>query len=151
MLREENTARYSDDGEPQGTAGPPILDVIQKNGLTDVCIVVTRYFGGILLGKGGLTRAYSQGASIAVNAAKLMYMCEGYEINLTIDYSLYDRVSYVLPDFEIKMLDTEYTDNVKIRFLVKEELCKSLIEKLTEVTNAKMDILKSNKIYADFA
>lgn len=151
VLREENTARYSDDGEPQGTAGPPILDVIQKNGLTDVCIVVTRYFGGILLGKGGLTRAYSQGASIAVNAAKLMYMCEGYEINLTIDYSLYDRVSYVLPDFEIKMLDTEYTDNVKIRFLVKEELCKSLIEKLTEVTNAKMDILKSNKIYADFA
>lgn len=151
VLREENTARYSDDGEPQGTAGPPILDVIQKNGLTDVCIVVTRYFGGILLGKGGLTRAYSQGASIAVNAAKLMYMCEGYEINLTIDYSLYDRVSYVLPDFEIKMLDTEYTDNVKIRFLVKEELCKSLIEKLTEVTNTKMDILKSNKIYADFA
>lgn len=151
VLREENTARYSDDGEPQGTAGTPILDVIQKNGLTDVCIVVTRYFGGILLGKGGLTRAYSQGASIAVNAAKLMYMCEGYEVSLTIDYSLYDKVSYILPDFEIKPLDTEYTDSVKIRFLVKEELYDSLFEKLTEVTNAKINILKSNKIYADFA
>lgn len=151
VLREENTARYSDDGEPQGTAGTPILDVIQKNGLTDVCIVVTRYFGGILLGKGGLTRAYSQGAAIAVNAARLMCMCEGYELAITVDYSLYDKVAYILPDFEVKLLDTEYTDNVTIRLLVKEERFNELQAKLVDVTNAKVDISKSDKIYADFA
>ena len=87
VLSEGNITRYSDDAEPQGTAGPPILDVIQKSGLSDVCIVVTRYFGGILLGKGGLTRAYSNGASIAVSAAKVMEMYPAYEVTAICDYS----------------------------------------------------------------
>ena len=122
VLRDGMISRYSDDGEPQGTAGPPILDVIQKSGLTDVCIVVTRYFGGILLGKGGLTRAYSTGASMAVNAAGLMIMCEAYELTLTLDYSLYDKINYVLPDFEIKILackDKPYQYPFQERWLVK--------------------------------
>lgn len=151
VLRDGFTQRYSDDGEPQGTAGPVILDVIQKSGLTDVCIVVTRYFGGILLGKGGLTRAYSQGAAIAVAAARLMIMNHAYELSITVDYSLYDKVNYILPDFEIKLLDTEYTDKVKIKLLIKEELCDGLCEKLIDITNAQVDIDKSDKIYADFA
>ena len=70
ILRQDNITRYSDDGEPQGTAGVPVLDVLQKEGLTDVCVVVTRYFGGILLGGGGLVRAYSHACKIAVDAAK---------------------------------------------------------------------------------
>lgn len=151
VLRDGMISRYSDDGEPQGTAGPPILDVIQKSGLTDVCIVVTRYFGGILLGKGGLTRAYSTGASMAVNAARLMIMCEAYELTLTLDYSLYDKVNYVLPDFEIKILATDYAENVKIRLLVKEELADNLCDKLVDITNGNIEISKSDKIYADFA
>lgn len=151
VLRDENITRYSDDGEPQGTAGPPILDVIVKNGLTDVCVVVTRYFGGILLGKGGLTRAYSQGAAIAVNAAKIMNMCEGYELTITVDYSLYDKINYVLPDFEIKLLDTDYSDVIKIKLLVREEMLSSLEEKLVDISNGKIDIAKSDKLYADFA
>lgn len=151
VLRDGMISRYSDDGEPQGTAGPPILDVIQKSGLTDVCIVVTRYFGGILLGKGGLTRAYSTGASMAVNAARLMIMCEAYELTLTLDYSLYDKVNYVLPDFEIKILATDYAEKVKIRLLVKEELADNLCDKLVDITNGNIEISKSDKIYADFA
>ncbi len=151
VLRDENITRYSDDGEPQGTAGPPILDVITKNGLTDVCVVVTRYFGGVLLGKGGLTRAYSQGAAIAVNAARIMNMCEGYEMTLTVDYSLYDKVSYILPDYEIKLLDTDYGADVKIKLLVKEEQTDALSEKLIDLTNGRISIGKSDKIYADFA
>ena len=74
VLREGNVSRYSDDGEPQGTGGVPVLDVINKSGLTDVCVVVTRYFGGILLGASGLTRAYSQGCSMAVNAAIITFL-----------------------------------------------------------------------------
>ncbi len=151
VLREDNITRYSDDGEPQGTAGPPILDVITKNGLTDVCVVVTRYFGGILLGKGGLTRAYSQGAAIAVNAARIMNMCDGYELSLTVDYSLYDKVSYILPDYEVKLLDTDYSADVKIRLLVKDERCEPLCEKLVDITNGRIAIGKSDKLYADFA
>lgn len=151
VLRDGMISRYSDDGEPQGTAGPPILDVIQKSGLTDVCIVVTRYFGGILLGKGGLTRAYSTGASMAVNAARLMIMCEAYELTLTLDYSLYDKVNYVLPDFEIKILATDYAEKVKITLLVKEELADNLCDKLVDITNGNIEISKSDKIHADFA
>ncbi len=151
VLRDGSISRYSDDGEPQGTAGPPILDVIQKSGVSDVCIVVTRYFGGILLGKGGLTRAYSTGASIALNAAKLMIMCDAYQLVLTLDYSLYDKVNYVLPDYEIKVLSTDYADKVKITLIVKEELCESLSAKLVDISNGNIVIDKSAKFYADFA
>ena len=73
-MRDNNITRYSDDGEPQGTAGIPVLDVLQKHQLTDICCVVTRYFGGILLGGGGLVRAYSHCASLAVNEADILNM-----------------------------------------------------------------------------
>ena len=74
ILRQDNISRYSDDGEPQGTAGMPVLEVLKKRGLTDVCVVVTRYFGGILLGGGGLVRAYSHAASLACDAADNAYV-----------------------------------------------------------------------------
>jgi uncharacterized YigZ family protein len=72
VIREEGVKKFSDDGEPQGTAGMPVLDVIEKNGVTDVCIVVTRYFGGIMLGAGGLVRAYSHSASLALSAGEIV-------------------------------------------------------------------------------
>ena len=103
VLREGNVSRYSDDGEPQGTGGVPVLDVINKSGLTDVCVVVTRYFGGILLGASGLTRAYSQGCSMAVNAARKMKMCECSRISFSCDYTLYGKVSYALPEYGVIM------------------------------------------------
>ena len=85
-LKNENISRYSDDGEPSGTAGAPILDVLTKKGLTDTVIVVTRYFGGILLGKGGLTRAYSQAAALAAQEARIMELSPAYIISLIFDY-----------------------------------------------------------------
>ena len=88
ILRNDNISRYSDDGEPQGTAGVPVLDVLQKRGLTDVCVVVTRYFGGILLGGGGLVRAYSHAASLACDAAHIMNMCLCRRLKIKTDYGM---------------------------------------------------------------
>lgn len=151
VLTEGNITRYSDDSEPQGTAGPPILDVILKNGLSDVCIVVTRYFGGILLGKGGLTRAYSNGASIAVAAARVMEMYLAYEVTAVCDYSFYDRISYALPDFEVKITGTDYSDKVSLYFAIKKELFPALERKLMDLTNGGVSIEKSDEILFDFA
>ncbi len=151
VLSEGNITRYSDDSEPQGTAGPPILGVINKSGLSDVCIVVTRYFGGILLGKGGLTRAYSQGASIAVAAAKIMEMYPAYRVKAVCDYSFYDRISHALPDFEVKIIGTDYSDKVSISFAIKKELFAPLEQKFTDITNGGIYIEKSDETLFDFA
>lgn len=150
-LRDGFETRFSDDGEPQGTAGAPILDVIQKNGLVDVCIVVTRYFGGILLGKGGLTRAYSSAASKAVAAAPLKIMCEARKLTLNFDYPLYERVLRLLPDYEIKTVDQIFADNVTLELLCKEEFCTGFREKLTDISNGKAVFDCSEIYYADFA
>jgi len=87
--------RYSDDGEPQGTAGIPILEVIKKNDLTDIAIVVTRYFGGILLGAGGLVRAYSKGASEAIKVGGIVEKVKGLEIKAKLDYDLLGKIQYI--------------------------------------------------------
>ncbi len=151
ILRDNNITRYSDDGEPQGTAGMPVLDVLQKENLTDVCVVVTRYFGGILLGGGGLVRAYSHACKLAVDAAVKMEMHECFEVTLKFDYSLYGKIEYSLPEFEIKMLSDEFTDNITLKILVKADMLDKLEEKLTDITNGKILILKSKMKYGDFA
>lgn len=151
ILRDNNITRYSDDGEPQGTAGMPVLDVLQKENLTDVCVVVTRYFGGILLGGGGLVRAYSHACKLAVDAAIKMEMHECFEVTLKFDYSLYGKIEYSLPEFEIKMLSDEFTDNITLKILVKADMLDKLEEKLTDITNGKILILKSKMKYGDFA
>ena len=90
--------RSSDDGEPGGTAGMPVLDVLLKSGVQDVCVVVTRYFGGILLGAGGLVRAYSHACSLALEAAGVVTMAPCAAMELTVDYSYYERVNNLLAD-----------------------------------------------------
>lgn len=151
ILRDNNITRYSDDGEPQGTAGMPVLDVLQKEHLTDVCVVVTRYFGGILLGGGGLVRAYSHACKLAVDASVKMEMHECFEVTLKFDYSLYGKIEYSLPEFEIKMLSDEFADNITLKILVKADKLDKLEEKLTDITNGKISILKSKMKYGDFA
>ena len=151
ILQDQNITRYSDDGEPQGTAGVPVLDVLQKEGLTDVCVVVTRYFGGVLLGGGGLVRAYSHGCKIAVDAAQIMLMCSCFEITAKMDYNLYGKVTYILPDFEVKILDTDFSDSVTIKFLIKSELMDKLYEDITNLSNGQICLLKSDNMYADFS
>lgn len=150
ILREGNTSRYSDDGEPQGTAGIPVLDVLKKRGLTDVCCVVTRYFGGILLGGGGLVRAYSHAVSIAIDSATIMDMCSSYEVSFVTDYTLYGRVSYILPEFGIKLLDTIFEDNVTTKLLVRVEQFEPLKAKLIDISNGAITVQRSEEKYMDF-
>lgn len=151
ILRDGSTSRYSDDGEPQGTAGVPVLDVLQKEGLTDVCCVVTRYFGGILLGGGGLVRAYSHSAKIAVEAAERLIMCRCYPITITVDYNLYGKISYILPEFEAKILDTVFASEVTVKLLVKSNLAEKLKEKLVDTTNGSILIEQNDECFENFA
>jgi uncharacterized YigZ family protein len=151
ILRDNNITRYSDDGEPQGTAGVPVLDILQKNELTDICCVVTRYFGGILLGGGGLVRAYSTSAKLAVEEAEIMDMCECYRISFSMDYNLYSKVAYFLPQYEVKELSSKFEDNIFLELLVKEEHFEPLKAKLTDVSNGKIEIEESEKLFEDFS
>lgn len=126
ILRNNNTGRHSDDGEPGGTAGMPIYDVLSKNGITDVVCVVTRYFGGILLGTGGLVHAYSKGASMALANAEIVNMEVADSLKISCDYTMYGIVNSVLPEFESIIRDTEFTDSVCIYLDVKPSLPKVL-------------------------
>ncbi len=151
ILRHDNISRYSDDGEPQGTAGVPVLDVLQKEGLTDVCVVVTRYFGGIMLGGGGLVRAYTHGAKIAVDKAERMIMCVSYPVEITSDYNLYGKISYILPEFEVKVLATDFGADVTIKMLVKKDFVDLLHKKIIDVTNGQALFVKGDETFENFA
>ena len=151
IVREGNISRYSDDGEPQGTAGVPVLDVLQKEGLTDVCCVVTRYFGGVLLGGGGLVRAYSHSAKIAVDAAERMIMCSSYPVEIKLDYDLYGKITYILPEFEVKTVDTEFGSDVKVKLLVKKDFSEKLQKKVIDVTNGRAIIDIGDEVFENFA
>lgn len=151
VLRDKNTSRYSDDGEPQGTGGVPVLDVIIKSGLTDVCVVVTRYFGGVLLGASGLVRAYTQGCKIAVNAARIMEMHECSRFEFSCDYNMYGKVSYVLPGFEVIKEKEDFADIVNISVLVKSERCEEFRKTITDISNGQIELLETANLEADFA
>ena len=151
ILRDNNITRYSDDGEPQGTAGMPVLDVLLKENLTDVCVVVTRYFGGILLGGGGLVRAYSHACKLAVDSAIKMEMYECFEVTIKFNYSLYGKIEYSLNEFDIKMLSDEFSDSVTLTLLVKADIYQKLVQKLNDITNGKISISKSELKFGDFA
>ncbi len=115
-LRSGQLRRCSDDGEPHGTAGVPALDVIVKSGITDVVVVVTRYFGGILLGTGGLVRAYTKGARIALDAGGIITMEICSAAKLSCDYSQYGKISGLIPANGGVIDDTSFTDKVEISF-----------------------------------
>ena len=138
ILWEGNIQRYSDDGEPQGTAGIPTLDVLQKSHVTDVAVVVTRYFGGILLGGGGLVRAYSHGASIALKAAGIITMKECSLLMLSCDYSRYGRVSSLIPECGGIIDDTDFAGDVTLSFHMAPELMGSFARKLADATNGQV-------------
>lgn len=151
ILRENNAARHSDDGEPGGTAGVPIFEVLRKEGLTDVCCVVTRYFGGIMLGAGGLVRAYTKGAKDAVDAAQIKCMAAAEQLVVTVDYGLYGRLAQVFIDFDARVEKEDFADNVKITLYVREESAQKLREKLTDVCNGNVDVETAQKLNYDFA
>ena len=151
IVREDNISRYSDDGEPQGTGGVPVLDVLKKRGLTDVCIVVTRYFGGILLGGGGLVRAYSHAASLACDAAHIMDMRLCHRLKITTDYNMYGKISYILPEFEAVTTGSDFGADVVLEVAVKSGDVSAFTDKLTETTNGSARVEDCGELYYDFS
>lgn len=137
VLRENNIQRSSDDGEPSGTAGVPVLDVLLKEKLVDVCVVVTRYFGGVLLGAGGLIRAYSHGSKLAVTAGNIITMAPCNVLESLVDYSFYERFNLLLAEMGANIESTDFADKIKITFSIKADLCDILAKKLTELSNAR--------------
>lgn len=150
ILRQERIERYSDDGEPQGTAGVPVLELLKKEGLTDVCVVVTRYFGGILLGAGGLVRAYSHGCKLAVDAAEWVTMCNCERLLLDFDYSLYGKINYILPEFNGKLESTDFADRVKIQFLIPEADSSRFQKQLIELTSGQIILRSMGNLFTQY-
>lgn len=149
-LREGNIFRYSDDGEPQGTAGIPVLDVLRKSGITDAVIVVTRYFGGIMLGAGGLVRAYSHGASIAVAAGNPIIMRMYKLCSMECDYNQYGRLNSLVPEKGGVIDDAQFTENVKIDFHITEEKMGEFERALADATCATVTVnVTGEKFFAD--
>lgn len=140
VLRENNIQRYSDDGEPGGTAGVPMLDVLLKENLVDVCVVGTRYFGGTLLGAGGLVRAYSHTSKIAVEAGHIITMAQCSVMSATVEYSFYERLNTLLSSFGATVSDTQFADKVTVIFSIRENRVDFLQEKLTDISNGKYEL-----------
>lgn len=151
ILRENNAARHSDDGEPGGTAGVPIYEVLRKEGLTDVCCVVTRYFGGIMLGAGGLVRAYTRGAKDAADAAEIKLMASAERLELTVDYSLYGKLSQIFAELDARVESEDFSDSVKITLCIREESSEALKAKLTDVCCGNITVKTAQKLWYDFA
>lgn len=137
--------RYSDDGEPQGTAGIPILEVMKKSNVTDCAIVVTRYYGGILLGAGGLTRAYTKGASIAIKAAKVVEKVKGQKLFFTMEYDMLGKIQYIFNEKNWHIEDIEYTDKVVLSTISEVSIVEEIEKEITEVSSGKILINKEDK------
>lgn len=148
VLRENNIQRSSDDGEPSGTAGVPVLDVLLKEKLVDVCVVVTRYFGGTLLGAGGLIRAYSHGSKIAVESGHIITMAPCKILKASVDYSFYDRLNILLNDFNANIENSEFADKVNIEFSLKSDLADCLNSRLVEQSNGKYSLKEVGEKFA---
>ena len=146
-LREGNIKRYSDDGEPSGTAGMPVLDVIVKNEIFDVVVVVTRYFGGVLLGTGGLVRAYSHGSKIAVEAAKPVIMQNCLVCEARCAYNQYGKVSSLIIGVGAAVDDTVYESDVLVKFHIKPDLLGTLNKKLPDATSGGVTVEQKDEQY----
>ncbi len=150
VLREGHLSRFSDDGEPQGTAGKPVLEVVLREGLVDVAVVVTRYFGGVLLGAGGLVRAYAQGAKTAVDAARVLNMCPAAVLELDMGYDFYGKATYILPKHEVQTLDSVFAEGVRLRLLCKADRLPAFARELTELSSGTVSPLVVEEKFAHF-
>ena len=149
-LLRDGTERYSDDGEPAKTAGTPALEVLQHSGLTDLIVVVTRYFGGVLLGTGGLVRAYTTATARALENAEVVTVRSVIELSVTVDYSLYERASLLIQGAGAKLAEPEFTDRVALRWQMPEGTEGPLLEQLRELTRGGANVSVSKPFYAPF-
>ena len=133
-----NAVRYSDDGEPKGTGGVPVLEVLKKSGVDGAVVVVTRYFGGILLGAPGLVRAYSKAAAMAVEEAGIVTYRNYTECTVTCDYGLYDKLLYDIGRRTIITDDTDFGGNITLRLAVLTEEYEAFEKSVYSMTNGKL-------------
>lgn len=148
LLRQGNTGRYSDDGEPSGTAGMPIYDVLKGAELIDTAVVVTRYFGGTLLGTGGLVRAYSSSTKGAVEAAKVVTMNETKVYQIIVDYKYYDQIiSYIEKNEHILCANVEYGEKITMTLHIKNNMEDMVKTHLQDITS---NIFVINYINTDY-
>lgn len=145
VLKSTNTTRYSDDGEPAGTAGMPVLDVIRKTGFTDAVIVVTRYFGGILLGKGGLVRAYTAAAKGAAEDAQIITYTDYTEFEVECPYTDHEKIRYECQFFDIIEDSIDYSDTVKLRLAIKTPSFEAFNLKLSEISAGRICAKKTGE------
>lgn len=139
--------RCSDDGEPSGTAGKPMLEVLLGAEVRNVAVVVTRYFGGTLLGTGGLVRAYTQAVQEGLAASEIATMCYGVELCVETDYNGLGKIQYILGQMGLSIAESEYTDAVKLKLLIPYECLNQLSKELTEATSGKARITEKDKYY----
>lgn len=139
--------RCSDDGEPSGTAGRPMLEVLLGEGIRNIAVVVTRYFGGTLLGTGGLVRAYTQAVKEGLLGCKFGRMRYGCEIEVGTDYNGIGKIQYLLGQRGIEPVESQYTESVTLRLLVPVGDVEALEKEMIEVTNGKVNFTKTNERY----
>lgn len=149
VIDENNIYRYSDDGEPQGTAGMPVLDVIRKEGLVDTAVVVTRYFGGTLLGTGGLVRAYSQSAKLGLDNAEIVTRTLCDIVSVKVDYSLVGKIQHFIQANGFMLDDTLYENDVTFFICSQTENTEKLLSDLTDITNARAVCTKCSQKFVD--
>ena len=150
VLRQDQLTRFSDDGEPQGTAGKPVLEVVLREGLVDVAVVVTRYFGGILLGAGGLVRAYAQGAKTAIDAARVLNMQPAALVELDMGYDFYGKATYILPQYEVQVTDSRFEEGVRLQLLCKTSRLAALTHQLRELSSGTVAPVILDERFAHF-
>ena len=146
----DGAMRFSDDGEPGGTAGMPMLQVLQREGLYNIVCVVTRYFGGILLGAGGLVRAYTKGAKIAVDAAGKSMKRVWSVLYLPCPYTFYERVKLLVGEFGGIIRETEFGAEVELEVLFPEANTEPFLEKLTDMTSGTVEGMETGREYRAF-
>lgn len=139
--------RFSDDGEPSGTAGKPLLDVLTGAGLTEVLVVVVRYFGGVLLGTGGLVRAYTGAARAALETAVVITKQAARMLYITLDYTAFGKVQYLLNQEGIMIAETEYADSVLLKVPVPLEKYSGIKAKIVDATSAAAEIGEGEELY----
>lgn len=141
------TVRCSDDGEPSGTAGRPMLDVLLGEKLTNVLVIVTRYFGGTLLGTGGLVRAYSKAVQEGLRNSRIIEQRYGVRMKIQTDYNGIGKIQYLLASDQIPVLETRYTDHVETEILLPKNDVGRIKAKLTESTNGKANMQEEEELY----
>lgn len=139
--------RFSDDGEPAGTAGKPILEVLSGAGVVNTLIIVVRYFGGVLLGTGGLVRAYGQAAKEALAQAAVVTKSKGHVLTLSMDYTLLGKINYLLANEELTVLSTEYGEKVVVRVPVESERLEKIKKKLMDQTGGTIGLEVGDELY----